>query len=120
MEKFQQNQKDKEKKNKEKFHQKNGSGLPNETSRPQPEETSDLGKNTATKRKTDDTVEQKKQFKNYLSKKKGFEDIHPYLWDDLKHFGTELLAESTDVKMSEKLLKKIKDLEPKIAALKTK
>ena len=65
-------------------------------------------------------MQQKKQFEKYLSKQPGFEDKHPYLWADLKDFGTELLAESTDVSISEELLQKIKDLEPKIAELKTK
>ena len=104
----------------EKFHQNHGSGLPSETSQPQPEVTSDLGNNSATKRKTDDSVQQKKQLEKYLSKQPGFEDKHPYLWADLKDFGTELLAESTDVSISEELLKKIKDLEPKIGELKRK
>ena len=61
----------------QKFHQKHGSGLPNVTSRPKPEVTSDLGNNIATKRKHDNTAEQKKQFKKYLKEQPGFEDKHP-------------------------------------------
>lgn len=46
--------------------------------------------------------------------------MYPYLWDDLKDFGTQLLNESTDVEMSESLFKKIEELEPKISELKSK
>jgi hypothetical protein len=44
--------------------------------------------------------------------------VHPYLWDELKDFGMQLLKDSTDKEKSELLLKKIKDLEPKIGKLK--
>jgi hypothetical protein len=121
----------------QKFHQKHGSGLPNVTSQPQPEElsdsglktativskpeeTSDSGTKTATKKKHISIAEQKRQFKQYLREQPGFEDAHPYLWDDLKDFGMQLLKDSTDKEQSKALLQKIKDLEPKIADLKRK
>eukprot|EP00801_Mesodinium_rubrum_P006787 Mrub_06795.p1 GENE.Mrub_06795~~Mrub_06795.p1 ORF type:complete len:241 (-),score=28.29 Mrub_06795:254-976(-) len=84
------------------------------------EELSDSVKNAANKYKSKGHFIQKRQFKEYLSKQPGFENMYPYLWDDLKDFGTQLLNESTDVEMSESLFKKIEELEPKISELKSK
>ena len=104
----------------QKFEQKHGAGLPNVTSQPQLQEISDSGIKTAAQKKYETTAEQKRQFREYLQQQPGYEDMHPYLWDDLKGFGTQLLKDSTDAEVSKSLLKKIKDLELQVGALKQK
>ena len=111
----------------QKFDRKHGSGAPSATSQPQTEVTkrlknqySDSRNKTATRNKPESTAEQKRQFREYLRQQPGFEDVHPYLWDDLKDFGTRLLKDSIDKQESETLLEKIKKLEPEIGKLKKK
>eukprot|EP00801_Mesodinium_rubrum_P006476 Mrub_06484.p1 GENE.Mrub_06484~~Mrub_06484.p1 ORF type:complete len:176 (-),score=21.56 Mrub_06484:480-1007(-) len=89
----------------EKFHQ-----------RPYPEVTSDYGNNITTKRKSNDLAGQKKHFKKYLKEKQGFEDAHPYLWDDLKEFGTGYSQNLQMLKFQKNYLRRLKNSSLKSAS----
>ena len=45
--------------------------------------------------------------------------MYPYLWEELKEFGYQLLKDSTDTKRSQELLDKIKGLDSIISQLKS-
>ena len=97
--------KSKFKQNQEEIHDTN-SQLPSDSSKP-----------TATQKKTG-YLQEKRDFKEFLSKIPGFEGTHPYLWEEIKDFGYQLLMESTDLKMSTRLLEAFEKFQPVIDELK--
>jgi len=64
-------------------------------------------------------TEQKQEFKKFLLTQEGYEEMYPYLWEELKEFGYQLLKDSTDTKRSQELLDKIKGLDSIISQLKS-
>jgi len=78
---------------------------------------SDSSEPTATQKKIG-YLQEKRDFKEFLSKIPGFEGTHPYLWEEIKDFGYQLLMESTDLKMSTRLLEAFEKFQPVIDELK--
>jgi len=58
------------------------------------------------------------KFKRYLQNIPGYENLHPYSWEEIKTFTSEFLNNSTCLEHTNELLKEFEDIQPEIARLK--